>query len=55
MLLIPELERIIQWEETVLRQSLIMRFLEVGLPFQIEVEVRASDWLPCFLGLQVKL
>ena len=42
MPLIPALERIIRWEETALRHSLILRFLETGLPFWTEVEVRAS-------------
>ena len=52
--LIPELERIVKWEETALSLSLILRFLEAGSPFQTEVEVRASGWLLCFSGLQVE-
>ncbi|CAO2639667.1 hypothetical protein LEMLEM_LOCUS25013 [Lemmus lemmus] len=29
---------IIKWEETALRHSLILRFLQAGLPFWIEVK-----------------
>ena len=54
MPLIPELDRIIKWEETDLRPSLILIFLEAGLVFQTEVEVRASGWLLCFLDIQVE-
>ena len=43
MPLVTELERFIKWEETVLRNSLILGFVEAGLPFWTEVEVRASD------------
>ncbi|KAH0505657.1 40S ribosomal protein SA [Microtus ochrogaster] len=39
MPLIPELERIIKQEETALSLSLILRFLEAGLPFCTEVEM----------------
>ena len=39
-LLFPALERIIKCKETA--HSLILRFLEAGLPFRTEVEVRAS-------------
>ena len=42
---IPELERIIKWEETALSLSLITEIPGATLPFQTEVEVRASDWL----------
>ena len=34
--------------------SLILRFLEAGLPFRTEVEVRASGWLFCFSDLQIE-
>ena len=52
MPLIPALGRNIKWEEIAL--SLILRFLEAGSPFQIEVEVRASGWLFCFSDLEVE-
>ena len=39
---IPTLKKIIIWEETALSLSLIVRFLEAGLSFQTEVEVRAN-------------
>ena len=42
MPLIPALKRNIRWEETALRHSLILRFLEAGSPFQTEVEVSKS-------------
>ena len=50
--LIPALERNVRLEETALRYSLILRFLEAGSSFQTEVEVRASGWLFCFSDLQ---
>ena len=40
--LIPALERNIKQEETDLRHSLILRFLEAGSPFWTEVEVKAN-------------
>ena len=52
--LIPELERIVKWEETALSLSLSLRFLQAGSPFWTEVEVRASDWLFWFSDLQVE-
>ena len=55
MPLIPALERIIKREETALRHSLSLRFLEAGLPFWTEVEVRVRGWLFCFSDLQVEL
>ena len=47
MLLIPEPERMISQEETVLRLSLILRLLEAGFLFW--TEIRASGWLFSFL------
>ena len=55
MPLISVLKMIIKWEETVLRHSLILRFLEAGSPFWTEVEARASGWLLCVSDLQVEL
>ena len=52
MPLIQALERIIKHEE--IAHSLILRFLEAGLPFHTEVEVRASGCLLYFLDLQVE-
>ena len=54
MPLIPALEKNTRREETALRLSLILGFLEAGSPFWTEVEVRANDWLFCFSGLQVE-
>ena len=47
MPLIPALERNVKQEAAALSHSLILRFLEAGLPFQTEVELRASSW--CFV------
>ena len=52
MPLIPALERNIRGGDS--SHSLILKFLEAGLPFQTEVEVTASDWLLCFSDLQVE-
>ena len=52
--LIPELERIVKWEETALSLRLILRFLEAGSPFKTEVKVTARGWLFCFLDLWVE-
>lgn len=52
--LTPELERIIKQEEITLRHNLILRFLEAGLPFYNEVEVRARGCLFCFSDLQIE-
>ena len=54
MILIPELERIIKWEETAFSFSPILRFLEADSPFHTEAEVRASGWLFCFSDLQAE-
>ena len=57
MPLILELERIIKrggHREADLTHSLILRFLETGFPFWIEIEVRANGWLFCFFELQVE-
>ena len=53
MPLIPELERIIKQEETALSLSLILSFLEAGLPFWTEVEIRPSGWLFAFLTFRL--
>ena len=41
-------------EETALTHSLILRFVEAGLPFWTKVEVRARGWLLCFSEIQVE-
>lgn len=55
MSLISILEKNIGWEETVLTQNLILRFLETGLPFQIEAEIGASGSLFCSLNFRKAL
>ena len=46
--------RVGEEEESSQTNSLILRFLEAGLRFQTEVEVRASVWLFCCFNLQVE-